>query len=235
VAIDGRRNARQEDRGMVGRSGCRLGLGLAASLLAGQAAAEPTAYTTVETLYIDTALGDPLQTEHSVGVVELEELGGGSVKLDAVIHRQHTWLVAGGAPLGCTVDSDVEHTYDGTGTGSIAPGSSVSYPSEIAVTTIGEHVCTGANCQQFCKLPSGPSSAFDTEPVPAGAMSDMRFDATGFTNRDLWAKDGDTSFLNGEGGDIREWVGYLPEPSFLLQLSSGAALLALLARRRRLP
>ena len=119
---------------MVGPSGARLLLGLAASLLAGSASAQPTTYTTIETLYIDTALGDPLQTEHSVGVVELEELGGGAVKMDAVIHREYTWLVAGGAPLGCTVDSDVDHTYDGTGSGAISPGSSVSYPREIVVT-----------------------------------------------------------------------------------------------------
>jgi hypothetical protein len=218
---------------MGGPTGSRLLAGLAASLLVGPAAAQPTSYTTIETLYFDTALGDPLQTTHSVGVVELEELGGSAVKLDAVIQREYTWRVAGGAPLGCTVDSDVDHTYDGTGTGSIAPGGSVSYPSEIAVTDTGTHVCTGANCQLFCKLPVGESSAFDTEPVPAGAMSDMDFDATGFTNPDLWAKDGDTSFLNGEGGDIQEWIGYLPEPAFLLQLTSGGALLALLSRRRR--
>jgi hypothetical protein len=202
--------------------------------VAGSATAQPTTYTTIETLYIDTALGDPLQTEHSVGVVELEELGGGSVKLDAAIRRQHTWWVAGGAPLGCTVDSDVDHDYDGTGTGSIAPGASVSYPNEIAVTDSRTHFCTGANCQLFCKLPAGSSSTLDTEPVPAGAMSNMDFDAAGFANPDLWAKNGDTSFLNGEGGEIQEWVGYLPEPSFLLQLSSGAAFLALLSRRRLL-
>jgi hypothetical protein len=208
-------------------------VGLAAWLLAGSTAAEPTTYTTIETLYIDTALGDLLQTSHFLGAVELEELGGGTVKLDAVIHRDHTWQVAGGAPLGCTVHSVVDHTYDGTGTGSIASGSSVSYPNEIVVTDEGTHVCAGANCQLFCKLPVGTSSEFDMEPVPAGAMSDMDFDATGFRNPDLWAKDGDTSFLNGEGGDIQEWIGYLPEPTFLLQLTSGGALLALLSRRRR--
>ena len=214
-------------------SGSHLFAGVAACLLSGPAAADPTVYSTVETLYFDTALGDPLQTSTSVGVVELEELGGGAVKLDAVIHREHTWHVAGGAPLGCTVQSDVDNTYDGTGTGSIASGSSVSYPAEIAVTDTGTHDCAGANCVLFCKLPVGSSSAFDTEPVPAGAMADMDFDASGFTNPDLWAKDGDTSFLNGEGGDIQEWVGTVPEPAFLLQLSSGAALLALLSGRRR--
>ena len=97
---------------MGGRTGSRLVVGLAACLLAGSTAAEPTAYATVETLYIDTALGDLLQTSHALGDVELEELGGGTVKLDAVIHRAHTWQVAGGAPLGCTVHSVVDHTYD---------------------------------------------------------------------------------------------------------------------------
>ncbi len=219
---------------MGGRTGSRLVVGLAACLLAGSTAAEPTAYATVETLYIDTALGDLLQTSHALGDVELEELGGGTVKLDAVIHRAHTWQVAGGAPLGCTVHSVVDHTYDGAGTGSIASGSSVTYPNEIAVTDQGTHDCAGANCQLFCKLPVGTSTELEMEPVPAGAMSDMEFDATGFRNSNLWAKDGDTSILNGEGGEIQEWVGYLPEPTFLLQITSGGAFLALLSRRRRI-